>query len=370
MLNPSSSKREFKPSLGGQRAYYVFWARNAIYHGLKVLQISAGDSVLVPSFHCAAAVEPILRYGAKVKFYNIRRDCSPDFDDLQAKIDTKTRAVMAIHYFGFPQPIRKFKKFCEDHHLYLIEDCAHVLSAEADGAALGTFGDISVFSWRKFLPIYDGGHLVINNRNLHAAIALETGSVLFSLKVAKNVFDKLIEDSPIGAVRAVAHLSRIPYAVVRRLLRANGHQPGAVSINSYSLDFDPSTLNLKMSALSQHILQNIDISSVIEKRRRNYAYLVKALESLPGITPLHSLLPKDACPWAFPVLIDGRQNFHAILRAKGIPAFTWGGVIHPQLPLEAFPDAAYMYENLVLLPLHQDLNERAMQTMVQILAEA
>jgi len=57
---------------------HVFWGRNAIYHGLAALGISRNDTVLVPAYHCAAAIEPIVQYGAKVTFYNVRQDCTPD----------------------------------------------------------------------------------------------------------------------------------------------------------------------------------------------------------------------------------------------------------------------------------------------------
>src|SRR5262249_56326243 len=55
-------------------SYPTFWARSAIYHGLGLLGLAPGDGVLVPSYHCAAAVEPLLRYGAQARFYGIRRD--------------------------------------------------------------------------------------------------------------------------------------------------------------------------------------------------------------------------------------------------------------------------------------------------------
>src|SRR5215510_11527387 len=84
MLCPTSHERELPPPLNVKPTYYVFWARNALYHGLRALGVSPGDSILVPSFHCATVVEPILRSGATVKFYNILRDCSPDFSDIQA----------------------------------------------------------------------------------------------------------------------------------------------------------------------------------------------------------------------------------------------------------------------------------------------
>src|SRR4029077_16979338 len=122
----------------GRSAHYLFWARNGIYHGLAALGLKPGDNVLVPAYHCTSLVEPILKYGSEAKFYDINVDLSANFDDIREKIDRKTRAILAIHYFGFPQPIRKFRELCQARGLYLIEDCAHVLNGSTqEGIALG-----------------------------------------------------------------------------------------------------------------------------------------------------------------------------------------------------------------------------------------
>src|SRR5437867_1289218 len=75
------------------------------------------------------------------------------------------------------------------HGLALIEDCAHVLSGEVEGKSLGTIGDAAVFSWRKFLPIYDGAELVINRPVRQVAIQWTSEGGLFTLKVAANMLD-------------------------------------------------------------------------------------------------------------------------------------------------------------------------------------
>jgi perosamine synthetase len=72
MLYPASHREELPSPLNVKPTYYVFWARNAIYHGLRTLGLSADDNVLVPSFHCATVVEPIVRSGGRVKFYKVR----------------------------------------------------------------------------------------------------------------------------------------------------------------------------------------------------------------------------------------------------------------------------------------------------------
>ena len=177
------------------RSLYFFWARNALYHGLRSLTIQPGDEVLVPAFHCTTVVEPVIQSGAKVVYYNVQRDCSLDLAELQSKINDKTKALLTIHFFGKPQPMKNLRRLCRDSGLYLIEDCAHILVSGYPREGLGTHGDFSIFSLRKFFPIYDGGQLIINNPELPAHISWERESLLLTAKVLKNEVEKLLSDS-------------------------------------------------------------------------------------------------------------------------------------------------------------------------------
>jgi perosamine synthetase len=127
-LLPAFGEHHNSAELNGQSTYYLFLARNAIYHGLAALDIQAGENILVPAFHCRAAIEPILAYGGEIRFYDVNVALSPNFEDIQAKIDRKSRGILVIQYFGLPQPIKKWQELCKQHQLYLIEDCAHVLT--------------------------------------------------------------------------------------------------------------------------------------------------------------------------------------------------------------------------------------------------
>ena len=129
--------------------FNCFWARNAIFHGLRALGIRSGQKILVPAYICKSAVEPIEQFGADVVFYEIRRDCTPDWPDLESKLHGNVGGLMAVHYFGFPCDIPRFRALCDRHDLFLIEDCAHVLEGLASQHRFGEVGDFSVFSSRN-----------------------------------------------------------------------------------------------------------------------------------------------------------------------------------------------------------------------------
>jgi perosamine synthetase len=369
LLNPFARVRALPPPFDTKPTFYLFWARNALYHGLHVLGLSTGDTVLVPAFHCASLVEPLIQHGATVRFYRVDRDCVPDLDDIRTKIDEKTRAVLTIHYFGFPGPIRDLRDLCTHHGLFLIEDCAHLLAGRGAGGALGEFGDISIFSWRKLLPVYDGGQLVVNNPALRVALPLSRSSAILRLRVWKNMIDKLIDDAPGGGLRRLSGLARWLSSAARRVLSRRASAAASLTINNYGLHFDRSSLNVPMSGPSLRILRTVDVEAITKLRRGHYRMLLTAVADIPDLMPLHRDLPEGVCPWVFPLVARGRASFHRRLRARGIPATTWGEVIHSDLPLHEFAEAQFLYENLIFLPIHQSLTPQDLQTMVAILRE-
>src|SRR5262245_17471445 len=102
MLRPR--RRAAVPSAGpGRRAYPFFWGRSAIYHGVRALGVGSGDTVLVPAYNCASIVDAIVQAGARVEYYEVDEDCAVDFADLARRMSSSVRAILAIHYFGFPQ---------------------------------------------------------------------------------------------------------------------------------------------------------------------------------------------------------------------------------------------------------------------------
>src|SRR5262249_52147005 len=86
--------------------------------------------------------------------------------------------------------------------------------------------------------------------------------------------------------------------------------------------------------------------------------LQQRLRSVSRVRALYRDLPPSTCPWVYPVLFDGLDDAHLSLRKRGIPAVTWGGVRPTILEKGRFAHADFLYENLVFLPVHQNLGER------------
>ena len=150
-------------------------ATAALHMALLVCGIGEGDEVITPSLTFIADQNVTRMVGAENVLADITsmEDWSMDPDDIEAKITPKTKAVMIVHYAGFACDMERIADLCRRRNLPLIEDCAHTPGAcyygsSAQGRALGTFGDISAFSFfgNKNIAVGEGGMVVTRNQEL------------------------------------------------------------------------------------------------------------------------------------------------------------------------------------------------------------
>jgi perosamine synthetase len=345
-----------------------FWARNAILHGLRALGLQPGQKILVPSYVCAAAIEPIEYFGAEVGFYAIRQDCTPDWSDLESKVHGNVRGVLAVHYFGFPCDIARFRALCDQYDLFLIEDCAHVLDGVPNPHRCGEFGDFSVFSPRKYLPVFDGGTLRLNRpvADFHPRLQFETP--LFTLRVAKNLFERRKAPTASLPVLRSSGPQSEQEGRQRELDIVKGRRQKPLYVPPDSTSFLPWMADMPMSRLSKYLLPHFHLGDIASKRRTNYSYLLERVSQVEGAKPLFRPLPPDVVPWVLPLTIADRREMDIALRILGIPAVTWVSVRDPRISSREFPDADFLYECLVLLPIHQDLEASQLDLIADAVA--
>jgi dTDP-4-amino-4,6-dideoxygalactose transaminase len=360
----SFSGRDENPAREKRKTLSFFWARNAIYCSLKALGISANAHVLLPAYLCRAAVEPFEVFGANVEFYSVGRTCEPDFAELEAKITPRTQVILAVHYFGFAQQIEKFRAICDRHRIALIEDCAHVLQSGDEPALLGSFGDASVFSCRKFLPTYDGGDVWLNTSRIAVAEpAWQEETLPFTFKVAKSVLDKTLESSTGVLAGAISWTIQKLMSIVKALRGKNTAAP-IFELDSNRATFDTSLVNQKMSSVSQWIRNHSNVPTIIAKRRQNFRFLLERLRGHEGVCLLHVELPAGVCPWILPLSFPGIADAHLLLQREGVPAVNWNGVRPPSVESGRFPDADFLYGNLIFIPVHQNISAAGLNSIV------
>lgn len=143
---------------------------SAIQVALKALGIEAGDEVIVPAItFIASASAVILAQGIPV-FADIKAEtCQIDPDSVEEKITENTKAILVVHYGGYPVDMDAILEIAKNHNLFVVEDCAHAHGTEWKGRKVGAIGDIGAFSFQqsKSLTCGEGGAIVTDNEELY-----------------------------------------------------------------------------------------------------------------------------------------------------------------------------------------------------------
>ncbi|MCI3986883.1 DegT/DnrJ/EryC1/StrS family aminotransferase [Bacillus vallismortis] len=138
----------------------------ALHMALLALGVGEGDEVIVPSFTFCSSVNVILHVGATPVFADIcEDDLCIDPEDVRQKLSPRTKAVIAVHFAGYPANLDELSSICKENGLYLIEDAAHALGTRYKGKMIGTHGDAVCFSFyaTKNITTGEGGALILKD---------------------------------------------------------------------------------------------------------------------------------------------------------------------------------------------------------------
>lgn len=138
---------------------------SALHLSLIALDIKKGDEVIIPTYVCTAILNAINYVGATPVITDINSyDYNISYEDTLQKITPNTKAIIIPHMYGIPADIEKFLEL----NIPLIEDCAQSIGAKYKNQKVGTFGDISIFSFyaTKLLTTAKGGAVFSKNKKL------------------------------------------------------------------------------------------------------------------------------------------------------------------------------------------------------------
>ncbi|WP_020655380.1 DegT/DnrJ/EryC1/StrS family aminotransferase [Massilia niastensis] len=345
---------------------FVTSGRIAIGLALREMGIRPGDGVLVPAWHSASMVPPVLWLGATPVFYRIGPDGAADLEDIAAKAP-RARALMATHYFGFHQDLPALRALCDRHGLALLEDCAHAFIGECQGKPLGSFGDYAIASSMKFFPIYEGGVLVSARHPLDA-VALRPAGAGFEAKVALNSLERGFAYGRLPALRAALWLPLVLKSAAWKLRRARQADGAATALaptsSDSSFDFDPRWIDKRSSLFARLTLRLVSPGRIAALRRDHYQRLDQALGKLPGVRPLFGHLPDGVCPWVYPLVVQDADGLAARLGAAGVPVVRFGHPLWPGVDAAVCPNAAHLSRSVLSLPCHQELRAAELDWMI------
>jgi dTDP-4-amino-4,6-dideoxygalactose transaminase len=159
---------EFAALLGAPYALTADNCTNALFLALRTLGIGAGDEVLVPSLTFVATANSIRYVGAEPVFCDVTSavDLCISPSEIEKYITSRTKAIMVMHYGGFPCDMGRILATAKSHGLLVIEDACHGPLSEWEGKKLGTLGDAGCFSFfsNKNISTGEGGMLVFRDK--------------------------------------------------------------------------------------------------------------------------------------------------------------------------------------------------------------
>jgi len=351
-------ENDFVGYIGSKHALAVSSGTAALHLGLEALGIGEGDGVLVPTFTFTATAE-VVRY---LKADPLFVDCDLDtfcitlgqieramkIQGLFPK-DERVKAIIPVHFGGHPCNMDPILKFSEDYEIKIIEDAAHALPTRYNSRLVGTFGDVTCFSFyaNKTITTGEGGMLCTDKDEVAKRV-----KVMRLHGINRDAWDRF---------RTGASWE---YDVV-----APGYKYNMPDINA---------------ALGIHQLRKAEVFR--NKRQRIAGIYYEELQDIPGL-----ILPRIHCPmedhswYLFNVLIDSDVTLRGIDRNDFISEMTKrdiGTSVHYKpihrmtyyknkygLKPEMFPNAEWVFKRCVSLPIFSAMTDEQVNYTIKSIKE-
>ena len=168
-------ERKVAAYTGAKYAVAIANGTAALHAACYAAEIGEGDEVITTPITFAASSNCVLYCGGKPVFADIDEktyNISPE--DIERKITSATKAIIAVHFTGQPCEMEKIHNIARKHNLIVIEDAAHALGAQYKGKMVGSISDMTTFSFHpvKHITTGEGGMILTNNDKLYQRLKL------------------------------------------------------------------------------------------------------------------------------------------------------------------------------------------------------
>ncbi|MEV5437248.1 DegT/DnrJ/EryC1/StrS family aminotransferase [Streptomyces sp. NPDC052682] len=159
--------------VGAEHVVFLNSGTAGLFLALESLDLAQGDEVVLPSLSFVAAANAVLTTGATPVFCDVDgRTLNPTAEDVERALTPRTRAVVVLHYGGYPGEVARIARMCRERGIALVEDAACSVASRVDGRAVGTFGDLAMWSFdaMKVLVTGDGGMIYVKDAERAARV--------------------------------------------------------------------------------------------------------------------------------------------------------------------------------------------------------
>jgi len=315
----------------------------ALHLALRLLNIGENDEVILPSLTFVATANAVRYVNATPVFCDIKGldDLTIDPDKIEKLITGKTKAIIVMHYAGFPCDMKRIMEIAEKYNLKVVEDACHGPLSEYDGMKLGTIGDIGCFSFfsNKNVSTGEGGLLVTNNPEL-----AERAKLLRSHGMTTMSYE-----------------------------RAKGHSTSYDVIDlgyNYRIDDIHSSLA---------VVQFKKLQGDLKKRESVREHYLKRLNSIDNLVIPFGDNKRFVSNYIFPVVVknstaEKRDAIRTELQKKGIQTSVHYPAVHRFSIYSAYskslPLTEYVTDNEITLPMYASLTENEIDYIADSLIKA
>lgn len=314
--------------------------RDSTYLANKHFGLGPDDVALLPGYLCdtvTAAFAPCCH----IEYYDIKKDFSIAPAVIEDRLSNeRIRVLYVIHYFGFlHKNLGELSKIAGEHNVLLFEDHAH--------SALSHFSyeyaDAMIFSFRKVLPVPDGGGLWLKD-------------VATDLNIDRTILLSDVISMMILAKRKICYMSKRLRNLVDKVI-----QKDIDVLNEGQTQICPRPI----SHMSRGIVRSADLDSIFKSRREQFSQWQNLLKD-KQFQPVFSVLPSNVCPQGFPIWVDNPDELVSKVEEFGIfLKIHWRSM--PDEVSESCPMSWRMSKKIVTLPIYPGLQLDEMERIVDLL---
>ena len=149
-------------------------ATSALHGAYSVCGITQGDEVITTPISFVATSNMFVELGATPVWCDVKLDGNIDENRIEELITSRTKAIVVVDFAGKPVEMQKIVATAKKHNLLLIDDASHALGSSIDGKKIGSFADMSIFSFHAIKPITtsEGGAVVTNDEEFAKKLRL------------------------------------------------------------------------------------------------------------------------------------------------------------------------------------------------------
>lgn len=336
-------EREFAERIGTSHAVAVSSCTAALHLAYLAAGVGPSDEVIVPSCTMAATAAAVLYAGGTPVFADIIAIDQPliDPDHVRALITPRTKAIVAMHFAGYPAPLRELQEICREHDVALLEDAAHSPLSHLDGRSLGTWGLAGAFSFfsNKVLSAGEGGLLATDSE-------------------------------------AVAEFARSRRSHAMTIGSWDRHQQTTKHYDVLDLGFNYRLDEPRAALLSSRLAR---LEDDIARRRRLTRRYRERLAELPGlIVPFEEDQVECSCCYVMPVMLEdierrgalrvALREVHGVQTSVFYPAVHEFTAYRERFPGLSLPHTERAARAEVTLPLYPHLSESEQDHVIAALA--